>query len=190
MFLRAFELALEDGSIDRETLRVGSAPNSFASASHANFTRYYMSLNDKEIMREISQSTGRAGELARMLQERRLLKRAVELNLALDVMDAMIKKRIADLQKDDLTQLEQDVAHSVGCDPSLVIADLREITIKLYDPYDILVRRKNGEIRTIDEFSPINASANPILKLYVFGPNEFRTRIRRATYSQFGLRQS
>ena len=189
MFLRTLELALEDGSVDRDALKVGSAPNSFASADHSNFLSYYMSLNDKEIVRKLLESRGQAGEIAKMLQSRRLLKRAVEIDLALDIMDAMIKKDIADLEESDLRQLEREIASAVGCDPSLVIADLREITLKLYDPYDILVKRKSGEIRTIDEFSPISASANPILKLYVFGPDGLRSRIRRATYDRFGLQQ-
>ncbi len=187
MFLRAFELAIRDGAVDKTVLRIGSRKNAFAGSDHSNFLRYFLTLDDNSIIPQVVEAKGNAKKLVEDLYSRRLLKRAVELNPTLDVVDALKKKMITEMARKDLEKLEREIASEVGCDHELVIAHLQEITIKLYDPYDILVKRNDGAILTIDEVSPISASARPIMKLYVFCPSPFREKIRKATYDYFGL---
>jgi HD superfamily phosphohydrolase len=187
MFLRAFELAIRDGTIDKDLLRVGTRKNSYNSANHSNFLKYYLKLNDETITRQLQEAGGNAKKLIADLSSRKLLKSAIELNTDLDVFDALKKKKISELEKSDMTKLEKEVAKEVGCDPDLVIAHLQQMTIKLYDRYDILVKRRDDSILTLEDVSPISASVKPIVKLFIFCPEQFRDKIRSATYDYFSL---
>ncbi len=187
MFLRALELAIRDGTIDKNSLRVGSRRNSYNSVNHSNFLKYYLKLNDETITRQLLEASGNAKRLIADLCARKLLKSAIELNTDLDVFDALKKKKISELEKSDMTKLEKEVAKQVGCDPDLIIAHLQQMTIKLYDRYDILVKRRDESIVTLEDVSPISASVKPIVKLFVFCPEQYRDKVRSATYDYFSL---
>jgi HD superfamily phosphohydrolase len=187
MFLRAFELGIRDGTIDKNALRVGTRKNSYTSANHSNFLKYYLTLNDETITRQLLRAHGNAKRLIKDLCSRRLLKTAIELNTDLDVFDALKKKKISELDKSDMIKLEEEVARKVDCDPDLVISHLQQMTIKLYDRYDILVKRRDESILALEDVSPISASVKPIVKLFVFCPEKYRYGVRAATYNYFSL---
>jgi uncharacterized protein len=187
MFLRSLQLAIRDGSIDKASLRIGSRKNKFSGADHSAFMKNYLALNDFTIAEALMKATSNAKKLITDLSSRHLLKTAIEIDPTLDVTDALKKKQISDLETRDLRRLEKEVARQVHCDPELIIAHLQQMTIKLYDPYDILVKRSSGTIVTLEEISPISASAKPIVKLYVFCPKEFRDRVKNAVWSFFDL---
>ncbi len=191
MFLRALEIALNDGSLDISLYKVGSERNGFKSANHSKFVQNYIQLTDEEIMRElVIKGKGNAKKLTEGILSRRLLKRGIEIDPTLDVLDALTKKAISDLDKKDLRELEAELANKVGCDPELVVAHLQQMTIKLYDPYDILVKRSNDRVLTIEQVSPISASTKPIVRLYLFCPGECREKIRQETCKYFNLTDS
>lgn len=191
MFLRALEIALNDGSLDISQYKVGSEKNGFMSADHSKFVQNYLRLTDEEIMRELlTKGKGNAKKLTEGIVSRTLLKKAIEIDPPLDVLDALTKKAISDLDENGLRELEAELARKVGCDPELVVAHLQQITIKLYDPYDILVKRSNDRVLTIEQVSPISASTKPIVRLYLFCPREYREKIRQETCKHFDLPES
>ncbi|MGI0079614.1 MAG: hypothetical protein ACRECH_08315, partial [Nitrososphaerales archaeon] len=187
MLLRSLELAIRDGSIDKASLRIGSRKNKFLGADHSAFLKNYLTLDDSSIVETLMKAKGNAKKLISDLCSRHLLKTAIEIDPTLDVTDALKRKEISDLENKDLRKLEREVARQIGCDRELIIARLQQMNIKLYDPYDILVKRSSGRIVTLEEVSPISASAKPIVKLYVFCPERFRDSVKSAVWSFFGL---
>lgn len=187
MFLRSLELAIEDGSIEKASLKIGSRKNKFLEANHSIFLKNYLSLDDSTIVEALMKAKGNAKKLINDLCSRHLLKTAIEIDPTLDVTDALKRKQISDLENKDLRNLEREVSGQVGFDRELIIAHLQQMNIKLYDPYDILVKRSNGRIVTLEEVSPISASTKPIVRLYVFCPKEFREKVKSAVWSYFGL---
>ncbi len=187
MFLRSLELAIRDDSFDKASLRIGSRKNKFSGADHSTFLKNYLALDDSTIIEALMKANGNAKKLINDLSSRHLLKTAIEIDPTLDVTDALKRKQISDLENKNLRKLEKEVARQVDCDRELIIAHLQQMNIKLYDPYDILVKRSSGRIVTLEEVSPISASTKPIVKLYVFCPEEFRDRVKSAVWSFFGL---
>ncbi len=187
MFLRALDLAIRDGAIDRKALRVGTRKGAFVRADHSRFLKYYLTLDDSRIVQEISNAGGYAKKLLKDLYSRKLFKRAIDLNIALDHIDASIQKEVSDMGREEIKLLEKKVAEGAGCEADLVIAHKQEMTIKLYDRYDILVKRIDGEVLPLEDASPIAASTTPIVKLYVFCPKELMKKVGKATYQYLGV---
>ena len=187
MFLRSLELAIRDGSIDKASLRIGSKKNYFSAADHSTFLKNYLALDDSTIVEMLMSAKGNAKKLISDLCSRHLLKTAIEIDPTLDVTDPLKRKEISDLENKELRKLEREVAREVGCDRELIIAHLQQMNIKLYDPYDILVKRANGRIVDLEDVSPISASAKPIVKLYVFSPEKFRGKVKSSVWNFFEL---
>lgn len=183
MFLRAIGLALDFGILDKRALRVGRSES-----SHRKFLDYYLTLSDSSIYEEILQRRGsKAARILSNIRDRKLLKRAYELDLGLDVHDALKRKELSTLTKERVSQLERLIARDAGIDPSDVIIHGRTIEIKLFQPYDILVLRRNGEVRSFDDMSPISASATPVQRLFVFCPKNKKQKVRHAARRHLGI---
>ena len=190
MFLRALKLAIADGTIDQQAFKIGSARNEFQKADHSQFLKNYVELTDDGMMRLLANGKGNSKKLTQGLQLRNLLKTAVEVDLTLEGIDAGRKKAISEMENDDLKQLESEVAKMLDIDPELIIAYLQEMTIKLYDPYDLLVKRSNGSVATLESMSPISASSNSLIQLYVFCEKQSRDSVRKATCKYLGIAES
>ena len=103
-------------------------------------------------------SATEAKRLVEMLERRKLFKRAVNLDLtwSRDVPDPRDKKMLADMTKEDMETLSEEIAKRIQEPVEYVIVKRREISIKLYEEGEILVYDENKD-RTYDlyELSPI-----------------------------------
>jgi len=186
MFLRAVELALSSNILDRSTLTKlysRSGPH-----AHRRFLQYYHGLTDDSVYSMIlRRKASKAASFLNSVRERRLFKRAYELDLTLDVRDAKKRKRLSSLSLQEMKEKERQIARDAGLDPSHVIIHRSSISIKLFEPYDILVLRRNREVRTLDEMSPISATTRPLERLFVFCPTGKEYNVRRAARQHLGL---
>lgn len=179
MFLRAVELALSSGILDRSILTTVNSRS--GSKARRRFLQYYHSLTDDSVYNVIlRRKSNKAASFLKDIKERRLFKRACELDLAWDIGNADDRKRLSSMSLQEMKEKERRIARGVGLDPSDVIIHRSSISIKLYEPYDILILRRNGDVKTLDEMSPISAETRPIERLFIFCPMGKRHEVRQA----------
>lgn len=182
MFIKALELALDEGIIDKDVLR--SANN--------NFLDYYMKLDDYSIYKMVIENkpNSKAAELLKDIQGRRLLKRACELDPDYDIRDAEKRKEIIDIntnpkRKEEITK---EIANKANInDSDRIIIHLSTISIKLYGD-ELLVLRYNNNVEELSRLSPITANPKTVTKFYVFCPKNKREEVKRATYEYFSIK--
>lgn len=185
MFLRAIELA-GSGTLNKNALTVRHLPPS--RQSRKRFVNYYLQLTDPSVYQIIMRRTGsKAAEILSRIVERKLLKRAYEIDLALDVRDATTRMGLSSMSQEELREKERDISRAAGADDRDVIVYRSDIAVKLYGPYDILILRPNHEVRTLDEFSPISAQAAPRQRIFVFCPKEEKAEVKRAAKVELGV---
>lgn len=191
MFLKAIKIALEEGCIASENLKISNGDDRFIS----NF----LELDDFSIQHQILQnSRSTARNLVQNIRNRRLLKRALMTPLTREgCPDALKRKRIVGMSKTEIDAAETKIAQELGIDPAHVIVHLQSIRIKLYERFEqtfgskekpIYVKRKDGVVFSFDEESPISASLVPKRRLYVFCPKIYAARAKEIAESIFDVK--
>lgn len=191
MFLKSIKLALGDGSLPKENLKILNSPTQFIDK--------FMNLDDFSIQHQILQnSKGIAKDLVRDIRNRRLLKRALVVPLTKEgVENPIIRKKIGEMSRKEIGNAEKKIAGEVGINPAYVIVHVQSIKIKLYERFEqtlgkrekpIYVKRKNGSFFSFDEESPISASLAPVRTLYVFCPEKYVTKTKTTSEGIFKVK--
>lgn len=130
MFLKATKLALEDGCIAREDLKISNDAE--------RFLDNFLKLDDFSIQHKILQDSSRnARNLIENIRNRRLLKRALVTPLTREgCPDALKRKRIVGMNKAEIENAENKIAQELGINPAHVIVHLQSIKIKLYERFE------------------------------------------------------
>jgi len=190
MFLKAIKLALNDGCIAAEDLKI---------SDEDRFIKSFLKLDDFSIQHQILQGSSRnAKNLIENIRNRRLLKRALVTPLTKEGCPDVLKRRkIGNMNKAEIENTENKIADELGIEPAHVIVHLQSIKIKLYERFEqtygsketpIYVKRKNGPVFSFDEESPISASLVPKRRLYVFCPKKYTARARGIAENIFGVK--
>jgi HD superfamily phosphohydrolase len=179
MLQRSVEIAFRDGFIDKELFIF----------KNNDFLDNYLSLDDFRLIQKLMKASGnKAAEMINNLENRRLLKRGYELDVT-QQMDAILKMKITRLSQSTKTKLEKILAEECGCDADLIITRKVKIENSLFGSRiedgksPILIEKKNGDIQEIDSISPLFRSASPVIKFFVFCPDEYRSKIEQCTES-------
>jgi len=191
MFLRAIRLALGEGCIAEEDLKISSDTN--------RFINNFLKLDDFSIQHQILQnSKGISKDFIQNIRNRRLLKRALVVPLTKrGVENPIRRKKITEMNRKEIKDAEKKIADELGIDPAYIIVHLQSIKIKLYERFEqtfgtdekpIYVKRRDRSIFAFDEESPISAALSLIRKLYVFSPKEYVSKARAAAESLFGVK--
>jgi HD superfamily phosphohydrolase len=191
MFLKAMKLALKDGCIDSEDMKISNGTD--------KFIKSFLKLDDFSIQHQILQGPkSNARNLMENIQNRRLLKRALVTPLTREgCPDALKRKKIVGMSKAEIENAENKIAQELGIAPAHVIVHLQSIKIKLYERFEqtfgskekpIYVKRKNGPVFSFDEESPISASLVPKRRLYVFCPKKYVTKAKEIAENIFEVK--
>jgi uncharacterized protein len=190
MFVRAVALAIEEGGLPKDDL-LSKDPGRFLPA--------YASLDDSSIeLRILSECKGLAQPMMADLRNRRLLKEAYELPLTkASVSDSLKRKELAKLPKDEIAEIEREIAKGVDCPSDRIIVHPQVITIKLYERFDqwdeeeassLLIERRDGSVTSMEDESPITAFPEPIRRIFVFAPREYCSRVNDLATRRFGFK--
>lgn len=188
MFLKAVKLAIADGSIDGDALKVSSG----------TFLQYFLQLDDYSVQHKILQNGGTtAKDLISRIRNRRLLKRALNIPLnQAGIPDAIKRGKVTQLDRKQTEEIEADIAKELEIEPAYVVLHLQNVKIKLYDRFwemiekkekPIYVKKKDGTITPFDEESPFSTSLNQINRLYVFCPEEYVEKAVPIAKDKLGL---
>lgn len=179
MFLRALDLAVnEEGIIDKKRLGFDPSP----SANNEKFLDFYTGLDDRSIYDVILQSKpdGKASEILKRINARKLLKRVFEFLPDKEVENVQIRARIMKMKESAFKNISDEIATKTHLEKHNVIVYRAEIPVNLYEN-EIMIMWK-GIPRSLDEFSPIKSSESTINKFYIFGPNDKTVQDKIAAY--------
>lgn len=193
MFLRSVKLAFDEDCLAKEDFKISSDQN--------RFVNNFLGLDDLFIQYQIlKDSSGVAKKLLQDLQNRRLLKRALEVPLTKKgVENPITRKKIIEMSRKEIENAEDKIANELGINPAYVIVHLQSSKIKLYEHFEetlgkkekpIYVKRRDGSIFSFDEESPISAALSPIRKLYVFCPNRYVSKAKTIAEDLFNVKSS
>ncbi|MDP3105483.1 MAG: HD domain-containing protein [Candidatus Methanoperedens sp.] len=177
MLNRAVEIAIRDKTLSKDFLKFDSD----------NFLSNYLSLDDSRLFIKIlSNNESNSFKLINNLENRTLLKRGYEIDLR--KLNPMKKRRIMQLKPKDFRKLEGKLAKKCSCDKDFIIMHLQKIENTLYkSSYEffksgetpILILDNDGP-REIEKESPIFGSQDPLLKLYIFCPEENKDQVNES----------
>lgn len=188
MFLRAAQIALRENWIDRDSLNPRS--------NEDRFLQFHLSLDDHSMEQMLmNKAQGTAKILIQNIRNRNLFKRAylTEIN-EVSIPDYAVRSSILDMDKDKVRRSEEQIASKVGIEADQIIVHPQNIKIKLYERFESLKRsgsespiliQDKGEIRSLDEESPISALKN-IDRLYVFSPKSHQEKVGKVAEDIFG----
>lgn len=178
MFRRAVEIAKREETLDPDLFEI----------ENENFLKHFLSMDDVRFYDMIlfnSKPENNDYKLINWLESRNLLKRGYEVNVRnLGVSE---KSKIIRMKPSDFGKYEEKIASEANCDKDLVIIYKQEIENALYkSSYEYLKENKtpfivedeNGDIHDLDEVSLIHSSSEPLLKFYIFCPEESKEKIR------------
>ncbi|VVB86205.1 Deoxyguanosinetriphosphate triphosphohydrolase-like protein [uncultured archaeon] len=175
MLNRAVEIAINDGTLRDDLLKFDSS----------DFLENYLSLDDNRLFIKIlSNKESNAFKLINDLENRNLLKRGYEIDLR--KLNPMKIRKIMRLKPEDFKKLEGKLAQKCSCDKDFIIVHLQKIENTLYkSSYEffksgetpILILDNDG-LHEIEKESHIFGSQEPLLKLYIFCPEENKSQIR------------
>lgn len=191
MFLKAIKLALNEGCLAKEDLKISNDP--------VRFIGNFLKLDDNSIQNQILQnSKGSAKNLIQGIQNRRLLKRAFVVPLTkVGVENPIIREKIIEMNRNEIEDAEKKIAEELEIDPAYIIVHLQSVKIKLYERFEqtigkkekpIYVKRRDGSIFSFEEESPISASLSPIRRLYVFSPKKHVAKAKRIAEDIFKIK--
>jgi HD superfamily phosphohydrolase len=191
MFLKAIKLALNDGCVEKEELKVSNDPDKFIND--------FLKMDDFSIQhRMLQDSKSLEAKLIQDIRSRSLLKRALVVPLTKGGVDnPIIRKKIVEMNRTQIESAEKKIAQELSIDSAYVIVHLQSVKIKLYERFEetlgrkekpIYVKRRDGSIFSFDEESPISASLTPIRKLYVFCPEEHVTETKTIAEDLFKVK--
>ena len=166
MFLRALDLAIKD-----ENLKNNLTVDDDLNKDHTEFLEFYKTLDDHSLYQLISNSTqSRQAKIIDRIKKRDLLKRVKSLYSETEIPNAVNRKHIMKMKKQDLRNISDDIAKDAGLEDHEVICHIAEIRVDLFDG-EILIML-NGIPKKLDDFSPIKTSKSAINMFYVFGPGD------------------
>ncbi len=175
MLNRAVEIAINDGTLSEDILKY----------NRSDFLENYLSLDDSRLFIKIlSNKESSAFKLINGLESRNLLKRGYEIDIR--KLNPMKKRKIMRLKPRDLKKLEEKLAEKCNCDKDFIIMHVQKIENTLYkSSYEFfktgetpILILDDEELHEIEKESPIFGSQEPLLKLYVFCPEENKSQIR------------
>lgn len=182
MFLRALEMAVDEGIIPKMSLKVDTC----LKKDHEKFLDYYKELDDRSlyyhIIREKPEST--PAKILKKIKRRDILKRIVEIFPEVEVPNYQILKRIMKMKSADLAKMSRDMASEIGCETHEVICHRVAIPASLYNADILLMQR--GIPRRVDDFSPIK-DVKDIQKLLIFGPRSKKKKIEEYATNEFDV---
>ena len=191
MFLRAIHIAVQQNDIEKDSLN----PNK----DEERFLDFYEGLDDHSIEHLLlKKSKGRAKTIIQKVRDRDLFKRAYMTKLSADsIRDYAKRSEILNMERDQVTKKEEEIASRVGISSDDVIVHLQNIKIKLYERFQslkptedespILIRRGDGSIGSLEEESPIRSVLENINRLYVFAPEDSEKEVHDAAEDIFGV---
>lgn len=180
MLNRAVEIAVRDKILNNDLLKF----------ENNKFLNNYLSLDDSRLFTKIlSNPESNANKLIEGLENRNLLKRGYEIDIR--KLKALKKRKIMQIKPDDFKELEKSLAEKCNCDADFIIIHLQKIENSLYkSSYEFfksgetpLLIIDGDEIYEIDKESMISGSQEPLLKLYVFCPEEHKSQIKKVAES-------
>lgn len=182
MFLRALEMAVDEGILPKMCLKVDTC----LKKDHGEFLNYYKGLDDHSlydlIIRKKPEST--PAQILKKIKRRDLLKRIVEIFPEVEVPNYQILRRIMKMKAADLAEMSRDMASDIGCKAHEVICHRVAIPAGLYNADILLMQR--GIPRSVDDFSPIK-DVKDIHMLLIFGPRSKKEKIEEYAASEFGV---
>lgn len=192
MFLRAVKLALNDEAIFRDNTTLADRLSLEKNATK-DFLDFYKELDDYSIYNLLKNSKSKSKKLIEMLEKRKLLKRAVALELTSgrDVSDPSDRKTLVDMTGEEMDNLSEKIAETIQEPPEYVIVKRSEVSIKLYEEYEILVYdEKKDKTRDLYELSPFEVKKEAIIRMYVFTRQEKKGDAHRAFAEITGIKIS
>jgi putative nucleotidyltransferase with HDIG domain len=175
MLNRAVEIAIRDGTLSKNFLKFNSD----------SFLKEYLSLDDYSIFIKIlSNKDSNSFKLINDLENRNLLKRGYEIDLR--KLNPMEKRKIMQLKPKDFKKLEKKLSEKCNCDKDFIVMHLQKIENTLYkSSYEFFKSGEtpilvvdDGEIREFEKESSIFGSQEPLLKLYIFCPEENKPQVK------------
>jgi len=157
MFSRAIEYMFREGELKIEEFKM---------------------MDDYEIAMKLLNTEGFPSEIMRMINERRLLKRALYTN---------INSISIDISKVNFRRLEKRIAEEAGVDPLYIIVDVpSEETQEFSIPV-----KTGGKIINLEELSPLvrmlKDAHRATRKIGIYAPKEFREEVERVSREILGI---
>lgn len=180
MFRRAVEIAVRDRTLD----------NDLFDMEEENFLNNYLSMDDIRFFDRIllnSNSESNDFELINRLENRNLLKRGFEVKVN-KKLDYSQKSKIIKMKPSTFGRIEEELANEAGCEKDFVIIYKQEIENALYkssyaylkeNKTPIIIEDEHGEVSPLEEESLIYSSSEPLMKLYIFCPEEAKKTINK-----------
>ena len=178
MLQRAIEVAVRDGAVDAEKIRIG----------RDDFLEHYLALDDARLLAQmLSRPESTAADLVQRLERRDLFKRGYESNVSQEG-DYLLRYQLGTkFTLDRARMIERAVAEECGCDPDYIVADLVQVENSLFksvttlleeDKFPFLIERKDGTVTAIDSFSTLAYTGEPRTIFYLFCPEEHRQTVQ------------
>jgi len=182
MFLRAVKLSLYNEKLfeDGITLAEKLTPNK---NSIKDFLSFYKQLDDYSIYSLLKNPASRSKELVENLERRKLLKRAVDLDLTSggEVRDAIDRLTLANMTEEEMDGLSEKIAKRIQEPSEYVIVRRVEIPIKLFKEGEILVYDEDQNLTDdLYRISIIRVRTEATIRFYVFTRQEKRQEGYRA----------
>ncbi len=179
MFVRALELSLRDKVIDRDYLNI----------NNKDFLSNYLWLDDNHIFDMIlpSKSSGSsmqpAVKMAQDLQDRALLKICYKDHNDFSPMSRLKIESLEDPSK--RRSFEKRLAETCNCNADEVIAGLKivDTTTAKQGKTPILIKLEKGDVRQIDDISPIKFG-DAVRTFYVVCPENVESCFNNLTIDQ------
>ena len=185
MFVRAANLAVDEGIIPKEKLKVDLANWS----KNAEFLEYYLKLDDKVIYDKIigEKPNSSPACLLQMIQQRKLFKRACEILVYKEIEHPVKRNYVMKMQYPDLHEFAQNMATQLNLEHHRIIAYLAKISVDQYGD-EILILWK-GKPKALSDLSPISARRPSVDTFYVFSDynGESKNEIKKYTESEFDM---
>jgi HD superfamily phosphohydrolase len=180
MFLLALDIAKENKDFMERFKFVENNPNKFLN----NFKL----LDDYEIYRLLKEIGGKSRNMIEMLEKRKLLKRALVIDIEHDLRDARQRKKLVDMKdKKELRNLADEIARRVGVEPEYIVCRNHPISIKLYEKYEFYVCKKGEHVEDLDNLSPFSSKVKSLIYFYVFSPESVKDKVRKAFSDVTGI---
>lgn len=179
MFVRALELSLRDGVIEKDYLNI----------NNKEFLANFLWLDDNRIFDKILQSKNGvssakpAMKIARDLQDRALMKICYKNHNDFSPMSKLKMESLEDPAKRN--SFEKRLAETCSCNADEVIAGLKivDTTTAKQGKTPILIKLEKGDVRQIDDISPIKFG-DAVRTFYVVCPENVENCFNNLTVDQ------
>jgi HD superfamily phosphohydrolase len=173
MFLLALDIAKENNDF-MELFR-------FDKNNPTKFLSNYISLDDHEIYRLLKEIKGKSKNIIEMLEKRKLLKRALVIDIEHELRDVRQRKKLVDMKdKKELRNLADEIARRVGVEPEYIVCRNHAISIKLYEKYGFYVLKEDEHVEDLDNLSPFSSKVKSLIYFYVFSHESVKDKVAKA----------